>query len=64
MAAGIAEDSPVLAVMEISLLNQAGLLDDVGLRHVLSMCLDFGGSFGPFQATLPPYPPLAEHECC
>lgn len=53
--------SPVLAVLEISPLDQAGLMDEVGFRHVLSMCLDSGESSGPFQATiLPPCPLLAE----
>lgn len=53
--------SPVLAVLETFPLDQAGLMDEVGFRHVLSMCLDSGESSGPFQATiLPPYPLLAE----
>lgn len=59
-AAGIAGSSPVLAVLEISPLDQAGAMDEAGFRHVLSMCLDFGESSGPFQAILPPYPLLAE----
>lgn len=50
----------MLPVLEISPLDQAGLMYEVGFRHVLSMCLDFGESSGAFQAVLPPYPLLAE----
>lgn len=53
--------SPVLAVLEISPPDQAGPMDELGFRHVLSTCLDFGESSGPFQAILPPYPLLAEN---
>lgn len=51
----------MLAVLETSPLDQAGLMDEAGFRHVLSMCVDSGESSGAFQAILPPYPLLAEN---
>lgn len=59
MAAGIAEEQS--RALEICPPDQAGPVDEIGFRHVLSTCLDFGESSGPFQAPiLAPYPLLAE----